>query len=117
MTDYQPSPELVAAEALVKAGADPDILADALTEHLPTLIAAEEPSAAIRLRLEEIARLMKISASKPPPAEAIARLRAWPGARLAELADAIQALHADIQADDIEKMNDAIGREISRAYS
>lgn len=116
MIDYQPSPELAAVEALAKAGADPDALADACAEHLPTLMAAELPAAS-RLRLEEIARLMKITLSRPPPADAIARLRAWPAARLAELAECIAALRGDIQAADIERMNDAIGREISRAYS
>jgi hypothetical protein len=116
MIDYEPSPEINAVEALAKAGADPDALADACTAYLPSLAAAELPAAA-RLRLEEIARLMKITLSRPPPADAIARVRAWPGARLTELAEAIAALHADIQAAEIEKMNDAIGREISRAYS
>jgi hypothetical protein len=117
MIDYEPSPELIAVEALVKAGADPDGLADALNEYLPVLFATEDPSATIKLRLEEVARLMKIRASKPPPPEAIARLRAWPAARLTELTAVISALHAEIQAGEIEKMNDAIGREISRAYS
>lgn len=116
MIDYEPSPVLDTIAALAKAGADPDKLCDACSEHLPTLMATEH-SATARLRLEEIARLMKIATSRPPPPEAIARLRAWPGARLTELAETIAALHTDIQTAEIERMNDAIGREISRAYS
>jgi hypothetical protein len=99
------------------AALDGEALAAALATHLGSVRARDLPQAARHLWHERIARALKADPLQPLSPRAIAAIRSWPSARLAELRTALADIEAILVEAENDALNEAIYAEISRAYS
>lgn len=98
-------------------GSTADAAADAIATHLASTKGAELPTAAQTLWLARIVRPLRADAARPLAPRAIASIRSWPSARVAELAAALAAIEAILVDAENEVHHEVIYAEISRAYS
>lgn len=102
---------------ITDGGATADAGADALAKHLATTKSSDLPLAAQTIWAAKVVRPLKADASKPLPARAIAALRSWPSARVAELQTALAEIEKLLTDAENEVHHEVIYAEISKAYS
>ncbi|MFV0297555.1 MAG: hypothetical protein ACK5JT_15680 [Hyphomicrobiaceae bacterium] len=107
----------VCREKMRNAGRDVDKVVKVFTKHLRRITTNVLPPPAQVVWAEHIARPLKADPAKPLPERAVAGMRSWPAARIAELAQTVSEIDAVLEIAENEAHHEAIYVEISRAYS
>jgi len=94
---------------------DPGSVASAFENHLTQLSTGTLPPLA-HPHWFDAARLLKVPADKPVPDKAVAAIKSWPVARVAELRDHIRQIHAVLEKAENDRLEDEIRDSIRRHY-
>ena len=98
-------------------GQSADAVADVMARNLAETLPTELPAAAQVIWHDRIVRPLKADSAKPLAPRALATIRSWPSARVADLAQALIAIEAILVDSENEVHHEVIYAEISRTYS
>ena len=92
-----------------------DAVVPAFAQHLAATTADALPAPA-QTHWRDVARLLRSPADKPIPERAVAAIRSWPAARVAELLAHIRKLDEILEALENQRLEDEIRDSIRRHY-